>query len=471
VNVSHTSGADRPRRLDVATVASHYLQHRQTLRHRSTTNVKTRLRSSAHSSICGAAGEMAGLLAVQQCDSALTYNTTTPSPSGSLDSEKSDACIGELCAPEDGDKGNTGGNVTQQVPLDFRGRRNTRSIGARRRRRYDSESEDEVSRAKRMATNSRERWRQQNVNEAFQELRKMVPTYPPDKKLSKHEILRMATRYIAFLQQLLNDQLQEQNRKAAAYGQFGGPPPPPFPGAYPPEFADMIPGLQSSAGLTSPYQPSPMPPVVPSIPSPHTGYADTGIQGFATASQPSDKQLMSPQANRVVVPLQQQSISPQSALMPTQATGDYRAVAGSLTNLPNGVTRTSGTATLSHQPPAAVPTTDSALPANPLVATSPSFATINHPPVRPSEVHHETPSSCSFTFSQDMSRPSDQIPPMPSSVSTITPNVCVGPPKTSSSTVIWKPQQTLGYSVFPDHSRPFDRVYGQYNGPMTQTIA
>ncbi|KAG8312706.1 sedoheptulose-7-phosphate:D-glyceraldehyde-3- phosphate transaldolase [Homalodisca vitripennis] len=35
-------------------------------------------------------------------------------------------------------------------------------------------------------------WRQQNVSGAFSELRKLVPTYPPDKKLSKNEILRMA---------------------------------------------------------------------------------------------------------------------------------------------------------------------------------------------------------------------------------------------------------------------------------------
>jgi T-cell acute lymphocytic leukemia protein len=44
-------------------------------------------------------------------------------------------------------------------------------------------------------TNSRERWRQQNVSGAFAELRKLVPTHPPDKKLSKNEILRMAIRY------------------------------------------------------------------------------------------------------------------------------------------------------------------------------------------------------------------------------------------------------------------------------------
>ncbi|CAB0041014.1 unnamed protein product [Trichogramma brassicae] len=45
---------------------------------------------------------------------------------------------------------------------------------------------------RKLFTNSRERWRQQNVSGAFSELRKLVPTHPPDKKLSKNEILRMA---------------------------------------------------------------------------------------------------------------------------------------------------------------------------------------------------------------------------------------------------------------------------------------
>ncbi|KAJ8673427.1 hypothetical protein QAD02_004689 [Eretmocerus hayati] len=52
-------------------------------------------------------------------------------------------------------------------------------------------------------TNSRERWRQQNVSGAFAELRKLVPTHPPDKKLSKNEILRMAIRYIRLLGNVL----------------------------------------------------------------------------------------------------------------------------------------------------------------------------------------------------------------------------------------------------------------------------
>jgi hypothetical protein len=52
---------------------------------------------------------------------------------------------------------------------------------------------------RKMFTNSRERWRQQNVSGAFAELRKLVPTHPPDKKLSKNEILRMAIRYVPLI--------------------------------------------------------------------------------------------------------------------------------------------------------------------------------------------------------------------------------------------------------------------------------
>ncbi|KAM6962494.1 T-cell acute lymphocytic leukemia protein 1 homolog [Aplochiton taeniatus] len=59
---------------------------------------------------------------------------------------------------------------------------------------------------RRIFTNSRERWRQQNVNGAFSELRQLIPTHPPDKKLSKNDILRLTMKYIHFLDQLLHDQ-------------------------------------------------------------------------------------------------------------------------------------------------------------------------------------------------------------------------------------------------------------------------
>lgn len=59
-------------------------------------------------------------------------------------------------------------------------------------------------------TNSRERWRQQNVSGAFAELRKLVPTHPPDKKLSKNEILRMAIKYITLLTNILEWQQKQE---------------------------------------------------------------------------------------------------------------------------------------------------------------------------------------------------------------------------------------------------------------------
>lgn len=60
-------------------------------------------------------------------------------------------------------------------------------------------------------SNSRERWRQQNVSGAFAELRKLVPTYPPEKKLSKNEILRLAIKYIRLLSNVLDWQKQQEN--------------------------------------------------------------------------------------------------------------------------------------------------------------------------------------------------------------------------------------------------------------------
>lgn len=62
---------------------------------------------------------------------------------------------------------------------------------------------------KKVFTNSRERWRQQNVNEAFADLRRLVPTHPPDRKLSKNEILRHAIKYINILAKTLDFQERE----------------------------------------------------------------------------------------------------------------------------------------------------------------------------------------------------------------------------------------------------------------------
>ena len=58
-------------------------------------------------------------------------------------------------------------------------------------------------------SNHRERFRQQNVSGAFGELRRLLPTHPHDKKLSKSEILKLSIKYIKLLQGVLK--WQEEN--------------------------------------------------------------------------------------------------------------------------------------------------------------------------------------------------------------------------------------------------------------------
>ena len=56
----------------------------------------------------------------------------------------------------------------------------------------------------RTAHATRERMRVEAFNLAFAELRKLLPTLPPDKKLSKIEILKLAICYIAYLNHVLD---------------------------------------------------------------------------------------------------------------------------------------------------------------------------------------------------------------------------------------------------------------------------
>ena len=56
----------------------------------------------------------------------------------------------------------------------------------------------------RTAHATRERIRVEAFNVAFAELRKLLPTLPPEKKLSKIEILRLAICYISYLNHVLD---------------------------------------------------------------------------------------------------------------------------------------------------------------------------------------------------------------------------------------------------------------------------
>uniref|UniRef100_A0A8C9RZM0 Twist3 n=1 Tax=Scleropages formosus TaxID=113540 RepID=A0A8C9RZM0_SCLFO len=67
--------------------------------------------------------------------------------------------------------------------------------------------------AQRVIANVRERQRTQSLNDAFASLRKIIPTLPSD-KLSKIQILKLASRYIDFLYQVL--QSDEMDSKLAS---------------------------------------------------------------------------------------------------------------------------------------------------------------------------------------------------------------------------------------------------------------
>ena len=82
------------------------------------------------------------------------------------------------------------------------------SATKRRRQQQQHLSEDDVLNQRTVA-NVRERQRTQSLNDAFAHLRLIIPTLPSD-KLSKIQTLKLATRYIDFLYQILRTEDQQQ---------------------------------------------------------------------------------------------------------------------------------------------------------------------------------------------------------------------------------------------------------------------
>jgi hypothetical protein len=71
--------------------------------------------------------------------------------------------------------------------------------------------------AQRRAANIRERRRMFNLNEAFDRLRRKVPTFAYEKRLSRIETLRLAITYISFMTELLTGQPTQPNRSPDLY--------------------------------------------------------------------------------------------------------------------------------------------------------------------------------------------------------------------------------------------------------------
>lgn len=76
---------------------------------------------------------------------------------------------------------------------------------AKKARSKKSPQTPEDLQTQRSLANVRERQRTQSLNEAFSSLRKIIPTLPSD-KLSKIQTLKLASRYIDFLYQVLRSE-------------------------------------------------------------------------------------------------------------------------------------------------------------------------------------------------------------------------------------------------------------------------
>ncbi|KAI7808646.1 twist-related protein 2 [Triplophysa rosa] len=122
--------------------------------------------------------------------------------------------------------------VTSEEELD---RQQQKRFGKRRRhsKKSDSSSPNSVSKRnkkpspsstqsyeelqnQRVLANVRERQRTQSLNEAFSSLRKIIPTLPSD-KLSKIQTLKLASRYIDFLCQVLQSDEMDNKMSSCSY--------------------------------------------------------------------------------------------------------------------------------------------------------------------------------------------------------------------------------------------------------------
>ncbi|VIO86253.1 Uncharacterized protein BM_BM4202 [Brugia malayi] len=83
----------------------------------------------------------------------------------------------------------------------------------------------------RRAANYRERRRMCSINVAFMKLRRYIPTFPYEKRLSKIDTLNLAIAYISLLENLLNSDHQNMHaylKEALIMARSGNPQAPPW---------------------------------------------------------------------------------------------------------------------------------------------------------------------------------------------------------------------------------------------------
>lgn len=102
-------------------------------------------------------------------------------------------------------------NKRRRLQRRLNGQPYSSSSKRRRQQQIETMSHDDVQNQRTIA-NVRERQRTQSLNDAFAHLRLIIPTLPSD-KLSKIQTLKLATRYIDFLYQILHTDNQQQDIK------------------------------------------------------------------------------------------------------------------------------------------------------------------------------------------------------------------------------------------------------------------
>lgn len=138
---------------------------------------------------------------------AASSSSAATAPASAAKREPDHGCIGDRSAAH---RAKSGGGLIRNHsggPPSHHSRATTAATGTTA---ASSSSSRQERRKHRRATEkyrtahaTRERVRVEAFNTAFGELRQLLPTLPPDKKLSKIEILRLAICYIAFLNHVL----------------------------------------------------------------------------------------------------------------------------------------------------------------------------------------------------------------------------------------------------------------------------
>ncbi|XP_032706451.1 helix-loop-helix protein 1 [Lutra lutra] len=120
-------------------------------------------------------------------------------PPSHSETESGFSDCGGGAGPDGAGPGGPGGGQARGLEPGEPGRKDLQHLSREERRRRRR-----ATAKYRTAHATRERIRVEAFNLAFAELRKLLPTLPPDKKLSKIEILRLAICYISYLNHVLD---------------------------------------------------------------------------------------------------------------------------------------------------------------------------------------------------------------------------------------------------------------------------